>query len=375
MDTVASLLELSLQIAESTGTMYWTGPGGATLTETDLTGTINEEYIFFNGERLARVDRPSGTVHYYFSDHLGSASKIVGIVGSSAVLQEQYYYYPYGGTQSQIGSDPNHYKFTGKERDSESSLDNFGARYYGFTMGRFLTPDWAARPTSVPYAVFGDPQSLNLYGYVRNDPVSRADADGHCYYGNCDSGGYLMDALKSAVYSSSTGSGTIPSGWVSQEYLDLIAGSTPSAQNKPKHTPKHPKPKLFVKANASINNQSSKMVTTREVDYHSVTANGEYAKDHVLGLKEKCSGSCGGVSNAGSGNEQTNPYLIHEGEYEDQQTVYIDHPYTIEKRWSIDGQPAQVLDPSNKPFDYEILHNTNDSTPHFQTEYKNDSPN
>ena len=42
-----------------------------------------------------------------------------------------------------------------------------------------MTPDWAARPTGVPYAVFGDPQSLNLYGYVRNDPVTRADADGH----------------------------------------------------------------------------------------------------------------------------------------------------------------------------------------------------
>src|SRR5260370_24628985 len=42
-----------------------------------------------------------------------------------------------------------------------------------------MTPDWAARPTDVPYAVFGDPQSLNLYIYVRNDPVSQADADGH----------------------------------------------------------------------------------------------------------------------------------------------------------------------------------------------------
>ncbi len=46
---------------------------------------------------------------------------------------------------------------------------------YASTMGRFMTPDWAARATAVPYAVFGDPQSLNLYGYVRNDPVSRAD--------------------------------------------------------------------------------------------------------------------------------------------------------------------------------------------------------
>src|SRR5450759_2200660 len=42
-----------------------------------------------------------------------------------------------------------------------------------------MTPDWAARPTAVPYAAFGDPQSLNLYGFVRNDPVTRADADGH----------------------------------------------------------------------------------------------------------------------------------------------------------------------------------------------------
>ncbi|MGA9043136.1 MAG: RHS repeat-associated core domain-containing protein [Terriglobales bacterium] len=78
-------------------------------------------------------------------------------------------------------------KFTGKERDAESGLDNFGARYDSSTLGRFMTPDWAARPTTVPYAVFGDPQSLNLYGYVRNDPVSRADADGHFGVGDYSS--------------------------------------------------------------------------------------------------------------------------------------------------------------------------------------------
>jgi hypothetical protein len=49
-----------------------------------------------------------------------------------------------------------------------------------------MTPDWAAKPTAVPYALFGDPQTLNLYAYVRNNPVSRADADGHCadHYAN-----------------------------------------------------------------------------------------------------------------------------------------------------------------------------------------------
>jgi RHS repeat-associated protein len=70
-------------------------------------------------------------------------------------------------------------KFTGKERDTESGLDEFGARYYGSSLGRFMTPDWAAKPTSVPYAHFGNPQSLNLYSYVQNNPTTVGDPDGH----------------------------------------------------------------------------------------------------------------------------------------------------------------------------------------------------
>jgi hypothetical protein len=70
------------RMEKSSGIMYWPGPSG-TLTETSLSGTIKEEYIYFNGERIARVDRPSGTVHYYFSDHLGSASMITSASGTS----------------------------------------------------------------------------------------------------------------------------------------------------------------------------------------------------------------------------------------------------------------------------------------------------
>ena len=47
-------------------------------------------------------------------------------------------------------------------------------------MGRWMSPDWAASPEAVPYADLSDPQTLNLYGYVRNNPLSRAAADGHC---------------------------------------------------------------------------------------------------------------------------------------------------------------------------------------------------
>src|ERR1700758_4612426 len=71
-------------------------------------------------------------------------------------------------------------KFTGKERDSESGNDYFGARYYGSSMGRFLSPDWSAKIEPVPYAKLDNPQSLNLYAYVGNNPLSRFDPDGHC---------------------------------------------------------------------------------------------------------------------------------------------------------------------------------------------------
>jgi RHS repeat-associated protein len=75
--------------------------------------------------------------------------------------------------------DGNHYKFTGKELDDETGLYNYGARYYSPGIGRYMTPDWSAKPVPIPYANFKDPQTLNLYSYVRNNPTSLPDPDGH----------------------------------------------------------------------------------------------------------------------------------------------------------------------------------------------------
>jgi RHS repeat-associated protein len=74
------------------------------------------------------------------------------------------------------------YHITGKERDTESGNDYFEARYYGSSMGRFMSPDWAAKATPVPYAVLDNPQSLNLYAYVQNNPLSRNDPTGHDWF-------------------------------------------------------------------------------------------------------------------------------------------------------------------------------------------------
>ncbi|MGD0911330.1 MAG: RHS repeat-associated core domain-containing protein [Terracidiphilus sp.] len=75
--------------------------------------------------------------------------------------------------------------FTGKERDAESGNDYFGARYYASSMGRFLSPDWSAKIMPVPYAKLDNPQSLNLYAYVGNNPLTRFDPDGHTVPSSC----------------------------------------------------------------------------------------------------------------------------------------------------------------------------------------------
>jgi RHS repeat-associated protein len=63
---------------------------------------------------------------------------------------------------------------TGKERDAETGLDYFGARYYSGAQGRFLGAD----PITVTPARMADPQQLNLYAYTRNNPLKYIDPTG-----------------------------------------------------------------------------------------------------------------------------------------------------------------------------------------------------
>jgi RHS repeat-associated protein len=72
---------------------------------------------------------------------------------------------------------------TGKERDTESGNDYFGARYYASSMGRWMSPDWGPFPMPVPFALRENPQSLNLYNYVLNNPLTSVDRNGHYH---CD---------------------------------------------------------------------------------------------------------------------------------------------------------------------------------------------
>jgi RHS repeat-associated protein len=128
-------------------------------------------YVFFNGKRVARRD-PSGAVHYYLSDHLGSTTMVVSAAGA---IENESDYYPWGGELKISAADAgNHYKFTGKERDPESGLDYFGARYYGNGLGRFTTAD----PLMLQKQKFTDPQQWNMYQYARDNPLRFVDPTG-----------------------------------------------------------------------------------------------------------------------------------------------------------------------------------------------------
>lgn len=154
--------------------MDWTGVGPDALSETDTGGTVQANYIFFGGKRIARIDNPgqNESVHYYVSDQLGS----VAVVASEAgVMESETLYFPYGAERWSSGADPDHYKFTGKEHDAETELEYFGARHYGATVARFMSPD-------VPFMDqhSNDPQSWNLYSYARNNPLFYTDPTGNC---------------------------------------------------------------------------------------------------------------------------------------------------------------------------------------------------
>jgi RHS repeat-associated protein len=127
-----------------------------------------------NGERVAR--KSTNGVFYYFFDRLKTVSVVTDSQGN---IKSESDFYPWGGELQFVNNDLNHYKFTGKERDIETGLDYFGARYYSNGLGRFISSDWSATPVPVPYADFHDPQSLNLYGFVGGNPASKADPDGH----------------------------------------------------------------------------------------------------------------------------------------------------------------------------------------------------
>lgn len=151
------------------------------------------------GMTLTFWNPPSGQqLSYNFTDWLGTKRMQANTNPSAEAFWRSD---PFGNYLTPISTtaDDAEQHFTGKERDAESVNDYFGARYYTSSMGRWMSPDWSEDPVPVPYADMSDPQTLNLYSYADNNPVSNRDSDGHNYQ-VCDMNGQNCSDLSDDQY-------------------------------------------------------------------------------------------------------------------------------------------------------------------------------
>jgi RHS repeat-associated protein len=142
------------------------------------TVTLSREtlHVTDGGQAATRVeDRTIGTdkgsaslVRYQHANHLGSA--LLELDGAANIITYEEYF-PYGATSYQAvmaqTETPKRYRYTGKERDEETGLYYYGARYYAPWLGRWTACD--------PAGLVDGP---NLYAYVRGSPASHRDPAG-----------------------------------------------------------------------------------------------------------------------------------------------------------------------------------------------------
>jgi len=130
---------------------------------------------------LSVVDRPReahaqtpgpGQLVFYHTDHLGSTTVITDATGNVLQLLE---YDPWGQVTKDIGLNYAHYRYTGQEYDPEIGLYNYKARLYAPAIGRFISPDPIVPEPS-------NPQALNRYAYVLNNPMNLIDPTGHDFW-------------------------------------------------------------------------------------------------------------------------------------------------------------------------------------------------
>jgi RHS repeat-associated protein len=137
---------------------------------------------------LAQI--PTQQVEYYHTDALGSVRAVTKQVNGEWQVVARHDFMPFGEEVAPPSPPQEKRLFTGKERDNETGMDYFEARYYRAGLGRFATVDRGGAGARI-----GDPSSWNAYAYARNNPIKYVDPDGLSYvlFSRLDQKLYLFD--------------------------------------------------------------------------------------------------------------------------------------------------------------------------------------
>ena len=150
---------------------YLYGIDGTLRTTLAPGGTLVRGLVYGAGIHLADYTQNGKTV-FHLADEVGS---LVNTIDQTGAAIETCAANPFGESLNcspSVDFTENH--FTDKKRDQESGLDYFKARYYSSTFGRFMSPD----PSGLTFADPSNPQTLNTYTYVQNNPLGSTDPTG-----------------------------------------------------------------------------------------------------------------------------------------------------------------------------------------------------
>jgi len=178
------------KVAVGVATRFEYGKGGELLAEwNEANGAQIKDYFYSGGELLATTKTgATDKYEYATADHLGSPRAWTNDSGS-LVPGGLHDYGPFGnelfagvgtrttdqGYAASAQQDGQRKQFGSKERDTETGWDYFLARYYSSMQERFTSPDLPTMDL-VP----ANPQSMNRYAYVRNNPCRNVDPNGRC---------------------------------------------------------------------------------------------------------------------------------------------------------------------------------------------------
>jgi RHS repeat-associated protein len=314
---------------------YVVGPSGEQLTEVDANNNWVHTNVYAGGKLIGTYD--SVGLHFYFDDPLGTRRAQTDASGN---IEATYQSLPFGDGLNAIpytttAEDPTENHFTGKERDTESGLDYMFARYYNSATGRFLSPDWSAKTEPVPNSKLENPQTLNLYAYVGNNPLVKVDPDGHMET--------LAEQVGIANYEAWNNATSFM--WQSAQavhYQQLTQ-------------------KSYVAVAGAISNQFAGFTTmTRDVDYQIFSLNsngslGQPAKGSI-NLKEKVLSFKGKTGDRPPGT-CTPQCEEHADIFGDTQQVGRGESLVTQREWTYNRKPVGVWDPNTgTPALYEILH-------------------